>query len=453
LVRNKPTLSAFSLIAPANNARVEVTEASNTLVNVNWNKSNYASGYKWFVTTPNGSFSAPLLRLNSNNNGTDSILTLTSGSIDNVLSTLGIKRTDSIALKWTVYAYLNNDSLKANQDWNITLVRKRILGAFNLTAPSNNARVEVVQNSAATVTISWSGANAATKYVWKAATLNGNFSNPLLNLNSDNSGTNNNLTLTSGAIDAILATNGIKRGDSITLQWTVYAFETTDSLKATETFNITLIRKRILGSFNLSNPINNARVVVTPNSTSPIIINWTAAANAVTYKWKAATLTGNFTNPLLNLASDNAGVDAKLTLTHNALDAVLASNGIAKGDSIKLQWTVYAFETTDSLKANETFNITLVRGAGVGVNNFDFKNYFNVYPNPAQTELNINSNDLIGNLNVKLYSIAGKLLINENMEASTNNKIDVSHLQDGVYMLSIEGKNGKTATIKVVVAH
>lgn len=453
LVRNKPTLSAFSLIAPANNARVEVTEASNALVNVNWNKSTNATNYKWFVTTPNGSFSTPLLRLNSNNNGTDSVLTLTSGSIDNVLSTLGIKRTDSIALKWTVYAYLNNDSLKANQDWNITLIRKRILGAFNLTAPGNNGRVEVVQNSASTVTISWSGANAATKYVWKATTLNGSFSNPLLNLNSDNSGTNNNLTLTSGAIDAILATNGIKRGDSITLQWTVYAFETTDSLKATETFNITLIRKRILGSFNLSNPINNARLVVTPNSTSPIIINWTAAANAVTYKWKAATLTGNFTNPLLNLASDNAGADAKLTLTHNALDAVLASNGIAKGDSIKLQWTVYAFETIDSLKAIETFNITLVRGAGVGVYNIDFKNNFNIYPNPTQTELNIKSNDLIGTLDVKLYSITGKLLIDENMEASTNNKIDVSHLQDGVYMLSIEGKNGKTATIKVVVAH
>jgi 2',3'-cyclic-nucleotide 2'-phosphodiesterase (5'-nucleotidase family) len=453
LVRNKPALNDFSLIAPSNNSKVEVAEASNALVNINWNKSTNATNYKWFATAPNGSFSAPLLRLNSNNNGTDSVLTLTSGTIDNVLSTLGIKRNDSIALKWTVYAYLNNDSLKANQDWNITLVRKRILGAFNLTAPSNNARVEVVQNSASTVTISWSGANAATKYIWKATTLNGNFNNPLLNLNSDNSGTNNNLTLTSGAIDAILATNGIKRGDSITLQWTVYAFETTDSLKATETFNITLIRKRILGSFNLSNPINNARLVVTPNSTSPIIINWTAAANAVTYKWKGATLTGNFTNPLLNLASDNAGADAKLTLTHNALDAVLASNGIAKGDSIKLQWTVYAFETTDSLKANETFNITLVRGAGVGVNNIDFKNNFNVYPNPTQTELNIKSNDLIGTLDVKLYSITGKLLINENMEASTNNKIDVSHLQDGVYMLSIEGKNGKTATIKVVVAH
>ncbi|MFA9213613.1 MAG: SusE domain-containing protein, partial [Candidatus Methylacidiphilales bacterium] len=429
------------------------TEASTALVNINWNKSANATSYRWFATTATGSFSAPLLRVASNNAGTDSVLTLTSGGIDNILNSLNIKRTDSVKVKWTVYAYMGSDSLKANQDWNITLVLKRILGAFNLTAPSNNARVEVVQNSAATVTISWSGANAANKYVWKATTLNGNFTNPLLNLNSDNSGTNNNLTLTSGAIDGILATNGVKRGDSITLQWTVFAFETTDSLKATETFNITLIRKRILGSFNLSNPINNARLVVTPNSTSPIIINWIAAANAVTYKWKAATLTGNFTNPLLNLASDNAGVDAKLTLTHNALDAVLASNGIAKGDSIKLQWTVFAYETTDSLKANETFNITLVRGAGVGVNNIDFKNNFNVYPNPAQTELNINSNELTGNLKIKLYSITGKLLIDKNMEASANNKIDVSHLQDGIYMLSIEGNNGKTATIKVVVAH
>lgn len=327
-------LSTFNLVSPANNSRVEVTEASNALVNVNWNKSTNATSYKWFVTPPNGSFSVPLLRLNSNNNGTDSVLTLTSGAIDNVLNTLGIKRTDSVTLKWTVYAYLNNDSLKANQDWNITLVRKRILGAFNL-----------------------------------------------------------------------------------------------------------------------SNPINNERVLVTPNSTSPIVINWTAANKAVSYKWKAATLTGNFTNPLLSIVADNAGVDTKLTLTHNDLDAVLANNGIAKGDSIKLQWTVYAFETTDSLKATETFNITMVRGAGVGVNNIDFKNNFNVYPNPAQNELNISSNLLTGAAKIKLYSITGKIHIEKEIDLSIHNKLNISYLESGVYFLSLEDENGKNSTIKIVITH
>ena len=155
----------------------------------------------------------------------------------------------------------------------------------------------------------------------------------------------------------------------------------------------------------------------------------------------------------MNLNADNAGADTKLTLSHNAIDGILVANGVAKGDSIKLQWTVYASRSSDSLKAVETFNITLVRGPGVGVNNIDFKNNINVYPNPAQIDLFINSNNITGNMNVKLYSITGQLLIEENMEASMTNKINVSNLQDGIYMLSITGNNEKNATIKVVITH
>lgn len=453
LARKKPGLSTFNLVGPANNARLEVEENNTTAVNINWTKSTNATTYRWFATTSTGSFTAPLLRVASNNAGTDSVLTLTSGGIDNILNSLNIKRTDSVTLKWTVFAYIGSDSLKASQDWNITLVRKRILGTFNLTAPANNARVEVIQNSSTPIVITWSASSKASKYKWKAATLAGNFNTPLLNLDADNAGADAKLTLTSGAIDAILANNSIKRGDSITLKWTVFALETTDSLKAVETFNITLIRKRILGTFNLTSPANNARVVVTQNSTTPVVINWSASANAAKYKWKATTLNGNFNTPLLNLDADNAGAGTSLTLTSGAIDGILANNSIAKGDSLTLQWTVFSFETTDSLKAVETFNVKLVRAKDIGINNIDVNNNFSVYPNPAQTELNISTNNLIGNMNIKLHSLTGKLLIQENMDATINNKIDVSNLQDGIYMLSIEGTNGKTTTIKVVIMH
>ena len=327
------------------------------------------------------------------------------------------------------------------------------LSAFNLVSPANNSRLEVEENNASLVNINWTKSANATRYKWFATTTTGSFATPLFSLASNNSGADSVLTLTSGTIDLLLNTFGIKRTDSITLKWTVFAYLNNDSLKATQDWNITLVRKRILGSFNLSNPANNARLVVTPNSSTPVVINWTAATNANKYSWKLATLTGNFTNPIANLAADNAGVDTKITLAHNTIDALLVTNGVAKGDSIKLQWTVFASETTDSVKAVETFNITLVRGPGVGVNNIDFKNNINVYPNPAQTDLFINSNNITGNMNVKLYSITGKLLIEENMEASITNKINVSNLQDGIYMLSITGNNDKNATIKVVITH
>jgi hypothetical protein len=56
-------------------------------------------------------------------------------------------------------------------------------------------------------------------------------------------------------------------------------------------------------------------------------------------------------------------------------------------------------------------------------------------------------------MNIKLYSVTGKLMVNENLDASINNKIDVSNLQDGIYMLAIEGSKGQNTTVKVVIMH
>ena len=330
-----------------------------------------------------------------------------------------------------------------------------VLGLFNLANPANNSRIVTDSASTTSININWTKSTNATLYKWMLTSQAGTFTAPLLTLLSNNAGVDSTLTLSSGSVDAILAGLGIAKGDSVNTKWTVFAYKSlTDSLQASQVFNLTLARSKVvLGAFNLSNPTNNTTLVLTPNSTTPVVINWTASANATKYTWKAATLAGNFNNPLLNLNADNAGADTKLTLSHNAIDGILVANGVAKGDSIKLQWTVYASRSSDSLKAVETFNITLVRGPGVGVNNIDFKNNINVYPNPAQIDLFINSNNITGNMNVKLYSITGQLLIEENMEASMTNKINVSNLQDGIYMLSITGNNEKNATIKVVITH
>jgi hypothetical protein len=327
------------------------------------------------------------------------------------------------------------------------------LGSFNLNSPANNSSVTVEEGNTGLININWTKSSNATRYKWFATTATGTFASPLFTSNSNNAGADTVLSLPSGTIDLLLNSFGIKRNDSITIKWSVYSYLNNDSIKANQDWNVTLVRKRILGSYSLTSPANNARVEVEQNSTTPIVISWSAAAKAANYKWKAATQTGNFNTPLLNLASDLSGSDTKLTLTSGVIDGILATNGVAKGDSIKLQWTVFSYETTDSLKAVETFNITLVRGPGVSINKIDFKNNINVYPNPAQTELFINSNNITGNMDVKLYSITGQLLIEQHMETSMTNNINVSNLQDGIYMLSITGIDGKNATIKVVITH
>lgn len=450
-------LTSFNLLTPANNSRVITDSANNTPIQITWNKSTNATNYNWKLTTENGNFITPLLTVLSNNNGIDTALTLTSGGVDAILAGLGIAKGDSVKTKWTVLAYKGtNDSLQASQVFNLTLTRSKpivTLGSFNLNSPANNSSVTVEEGNTSLVNIKWTKSSNATRYKWFATTATGSFTTPLFTSNSNNAGADTVLSLPSGTIDLLLNSFGVKRNDSITVKWSVYSYLNNDSLKANQDWNVTLVRKRILGSYNLTFPANNARVEVEQNSTTPIVISWSAAAKAANYKWKAATQTGNFNTPLLNIASDLSGTDTKLTLTSGAIDAILASNSIAKGDSITLQWTVFAYETTDSLKAIETFNVKLVRKAGVGINDVTFNSNINVYPNPTSNELNISTNNLSGNMNIKLYSVTGKLMVNENLDASINNKIDVSNLQDGIYVLAIEGSKGQNTTVKVVIMH
>ena len=62
-----------------------------------------------------------------------------------------------------------------------------------------------------------------------------------------------------------------------------------------------------------------------------------------------------------------------------------------------------------------------------------------IYPNPAQREINIeNGNDAI--ISVKIYDIVGREWLNFNpAESSYNSRIDVSFLNNGMYILTIEG--------------
>jgi hypothetical protein len=447
----KKALGAFSLKTPANNTSLEVEEGNNTDVNITWGKSNNSALYRWFVTSATGTFTSPLLRINSNNSGQDSSLTLTSGTLDNVLNSLGVKRTESVSLKWTVYAYIDGDSLKAGQDWNITLTRKRVLSAFNLTAPANNARVEVAKNNNTPIVITWSASNKVGAYRWKATVPAGNFSTPLLNLASDNGGKDNKLTLTSGAVDAILKANGLKVRDSITLKWTVFAIETTDSVQAAETFNITLVRGRILGNFNLTAPANNATVAVDSNNNTPINISWSASANATQYKWLAIAAGGNFNTPLLNLTADNNGTGTTLSLTSGAVDAVLAAQGVKDGDSITLSWTVRAIEAEDSILASQTFSIKLIRTKNVGLRKYDISNKVSIYPNPTTDFINIATTDLTGEGQIVLTDLTGRILVNKKATfGSTTHQISVDGLSKGLYIIYVNTNQG-SANYKITV--
>jgi hypothetical protein len=122
-----------------------------------------------------------------------------------------------------------------------------------------------------------------------------------------------------------------------------------------------------LNTFTLNAPATNASIALnaaTPND--KIEITWTASKPGVnttpSYKWVAAQKTsGSLDAPLLELASDNSGKDAKLTLTQKQLDDALKAKGIADGAKADLIWSVKADNGSTQLLATEIRNISITR--------------------------------------------------------------------------------------------
>jgi Secretion system C-terminal sorting domain len=128
--RTQPTLSAFSLVSPGNGVRVETQSGSSTPLSSKWTRSGAGTTYKWFYASPNFSSAANIkFRLTSDNSGFDSTLTITNGSLDAMLSGIGVAMGDSTVGQWRVYAYSGADSLSSSTTFNITFKRLSIATA------------------------------------------------------------------------------------------------------------------------------------------------------------------------------------------------------------------------------------------------------------------------------------------------------------------------------------
>lgn len=318
--------------------------------------------------------------------------------------------------------------------------------AFNLLSPANNANVEVEANGTALVNIVWSNAKATT-YKWMATLPVGSFNSPLATYASNNAGKDTVLSLPSGAVDNLLASAGLAKGDSIQLKWTVFGYLGNDSLKASQDFIITIKRKRILTPFTLIAPANNARVVTKANSTVPVVISWNASTGATKYNWILDDIAGNFSSPWATIASDNGGLATTLTLTLGNLDDVATALGVTEGDSILLKWTVRAFATGDSLLATQPFQINIVREKSVGLSKVSLNKSLKVYPNPAQNEVFISATINLQGAVITLTDMLGKEVLNTIYDGRA---IETSELKPGVYQLLVQTTEGNAVARLVI---
>jgi len=234
-------LAPFNLQTPANNASFTTLPNSSTPVTITWDTSRANATYKWIFGSP--TVPPRLLTIPTFTNS----LTLTLGAIDSILASFGVSQGQTVQGQWDVWAFRNNppqnDSLKSsNGPRNISLTRGiPQLTAFNLATPANNTTLVTSQFNNNPVNITWTRSGQGVRYRWKFWT--NNINNPILNVQSANNGFDTSLTFINSAIDAILAGLGIQPGQAISGQWAVWAYNQFDSLKSTQTFNITFQRQ------------------------------------------------------------------------------------------------------------------------------------------------------------------------------------------------------------------
>ena len=116
-------LDTLVLRSPADKTSLVVEKNNPTLINITWSPKDSVTQYFWKADLPGGDFSKPLVRMASNNQGKDTVLTLSSGAIDALLQSLNVKMGDSVALIWNVVGLVKNDSVTSKLSRDISIKR------------------------------------------------------------------------------------------------------------------------------------------------------------------------------------------------------------------------------------------------------------------------------------------------------------------------------------------
>ncbi|MEO6696245.1 MAG: S8 family serine peptidase, partial [Ignavibacteria bacterium] len=231
------------------------------------------------------------------------------------------------------------------------------LNAFNLQTPSSGSKIVSFPNSTTPVTLTWDTSATGAQYKWI-------FGSPTTSPRKITvPSSSNSLTLTLGQLDNLLANAGVAQGDSLVGQWDVWAFRVSpvDSMKSTNGPRSLTLRRGVpsLTTFNLISPPSGTTIVTSAFNSSNVNINWSKSGEGVSYKWKFGSPT--LTNIRLSLPSNNSGYDTSLTIANNSLDGILSGLGLSPGDSLVGQYSVWAYNASDSLKATQTYALTLKR--------------------------------------------------------------------------------------------
>jgi hypothetical protein len=226
--------------------------------------------------------------------------------------------------------------------------------SFNLLSPENDANVNLNdEESDFEVTITWEEVTQAESYVFLLDFEGGDFSTAF-----EFPVTENELTLTYGAIDQLLADADLIANETANLIWTVKAIiEDAEDVFAEEAFNINITR---YSNFSLLTPADNEIIDLGMGEPSDVAaITWEPVADIVNYEFQITLPEDlNFEEALEVETAEN-----NTSFTFAELDDLLELLNVGFFESQDFIWRVVAnLEDETQVISDEVFNITIIRG-------------------------------------------------------------------------------------------
>ena len=271
------------------------------------------------------------------------------------------------------------------------------LDSFDLLSPPNMATRVVAGPAQNQVVASWQPASANATYEWRLFLPGGSVNAPVVALPSDNGGMDTTLTLTIGQLDALLASLNVNIGDTATIEWSVKAMESGDSLFANMPFTLNLVRLGTSTPNVVAAPVGGTGTtgLSAPNGTSA---SYFRAATIVT---AAEFSNANIANgsPLrsmgfgLNIPASGAVQGMMKVYLVNTTDAAYSKGNI--WDTITSNMILVFDDTVDIASGASSYNMTFSNNFSYSGNNLYVAYDWEQLSAPISTALNYRANTTI----------------------------------------------------------
>lgn len=213
---------------------------------------------------------------------------------------------------------------------------------------------------------------------------------------------------------------------------TVVNFEENTALASLDVSNLTLLQSlNIYGTQISMIDVSSSTLLQSINARNASLISLDLSSNS-------AIVSVDVKNNALTSLDMRNGNNANVTLFNGDSNPNLTC--IFVDDSSEPNLATWFIDAGSTFVETEPECATLSREA-------NSISQFNVYPNPATTQVNIAS--AVSNGQIEIFNITGKRVLSKNLTLGDNN-LNVSSLVSGVYLARISA-NGKIETKKLII--